>query len=153
MKKASKSLELADRLTNLADLHTRMAQSGYPIRVQADLRLGQAWDGQVKASVTIADLGVTDIRGLLPLLEDDAIWANWLGDALLASHLIDFEKFVASLPPECYEKIVGLFRHRCYGLTFLPWRKPIEAVFSLHISRVRDAINDELNAAAAEGGA
>jgi len=149
--KKPKSLELTEQLKDLVDLHTLLARSGYPIRVEAESRMGSAldWDGSLKASIKITDLGSTDIRRSLPLLQGDRVWVNWLGEAMLTSHLVAFELFIASLSADCYKKVVDLYRHNGYGFD-LPPEAPDVAVFRLHISRVRDLINDDLKAAAAE---
>lgn len=152
-----------------ASLLLHLARGRYPVRLVATtfkhhspppppadwagdgMDEGVRWHGDLSATVNQPDLGVSVgfIRSCRPLLDEKRELTDWLGEALLAARLDDFEAYIAGLPPDDWQFAARAHRHRYWGLHL--YEDPYQFAFLCHVSRIYQVLNDRLLQAAAEG--
>lgn len=133
-------------LEQYLDLQGRLTRQDYPIII-AKYR-SDPWLGDLTSTVRLRDLGLDEIGDALgDLLRRGTTLVDELGTTMLQSHTTDFGDFVAALPSSDYKALTMRYRHKHYGLQF-----DGDAMgFTLHLSAVRDAINEALSQAVTEG--
>jgi hypothetical protein len=99
-------------------------QDGKPLR-QCGLLVSEndRWEGDITATVSLRDLKVADeIYGALSplLMEPGYQLVDLLGQALLQSHLGDFEMFSTHIAFSAWKRACAASIHRHYGLTYVP---------------------------------
>jgi hypothetical protein len=132
-------------------------QDGKPLR-QCGLIVSDndKWEGDLIAALSLRDLQMDNdyYWSLSPLLHE---WGPHLvdlwGEAVLKSHLGDFEMFSTHVAPAAWERACTKSIHRHYGLTFVSEEddKPSSLRFVLHASAIAAAVNKRLQRAAEEG--
>ena len=173
------TLEKFEILGRYAEVLGRLCSSQYPLaitvgvetddplRIKAQdgkslnqcafvVREDDRWNGNIVVTVTLRDLQLeqTHIWSLSDWLRECGPYpANLLGEALLTSHLAEFEKFSAHIAPEVWERVCTNARHTRYGLVLLPedYEGAASMRFQFHVSAILGAMNDRLKKAAEEG--
>jgi len=147
---------ISELLPRYGDLFKALARSDYVIKISVEPRgedtpeqYFRQWDGLILVTVALSEINYsyTRIRKVIPLLLRGRYWVDHLGQAVLFSHIPEFEKFVADLSVQEYSSAAeaGLLGHH-YGLTLQPWSdtEPERLEFSLHLSAVAAALNEEM---------
>jgi hypothetical protein len=113
-----------------------------------------SWDGDLTATVHVRDLEIDEdhMWSVSPLLSGGVI--DLLGDAVVMSHLGDFEEFSTHIAPLAWERTCMSYIHRHYGLTLLPSDDgEVPGLrFQFHASVVSRAVNAKLKRAVEEAG-
>lgn len=132
-------------------------QDGKPLE-QCDLVVqdGDHWDGDIVVTVLASDLNLDrdHIWSLSPWLhERDNYFVDILGEAVLMSHLTDFEAFSAHVAPSAWERGCLSAIHRHYGLALFQNGDDEAASlrFQLHASTIAAVLNQQLLEAADQG--
>jgi hypothetical protein len=114
------------------------------------------WEGDVLATVLLRDLQLDDdyIWPLAPLLKRGSDLVDLWGEALLQSHLDDFERFSTHVAPSAWERGCTNAVHGHFGLTLMAEDddEPQCLLFKLHASAIAGAVNERLKRAAEQGG-
>jgi len=133
------------------------AQNGKPIK-ECGLIISDAdsWNGDLVATVRIRDLQLDEdhLWSLTPLLDErPGGVVDLLGDAILWSHLEDFEEFSTHIAPLVCERECLNAIHRHYGLILEPQDgNELAALrFQFHASAIAAAVNQRLLRAAEQG--
>jgi hypothetical protein len=111
------------------------------------------WEGDLQATVLLQDLQLDDdyLRPLVAVLKRGSDLVDRWGEALLQSHLGDFEEFSTHVAPSAWERGCTHSVHRHYGLTLVDDDEPARLCFQLHASAIVSASNKRLQQAAEEG--
>jgi hypothetical protein len=171
-------IDLAEILHRYAVLLARLSARAYPLAVsvkidtpdpsRVDAQDGKtikqcgliitekdSWNGDLTAIVRVRDLGLDEdhTRPLSPLLDSSSDVVDLLGDAVVMSHLADFEEFSTHIAPLAWERACTSYIHRHYGLA---WVSSDEGElpgmeFQFHASVVFKAVNVKLKRAAEDG--
>ena len=147
---------ISELLPRYGDLYRALARSDYAIRIALEPHgedtpeeYFRQWDGLILGTVALSEISFsfTRIRTLIPLLLLGRDWVDHLGQAVLFSHLPDFEKFIAdiSVTEYCSAAEVGCQGHH-YGLTLQPWSdsEPERLEFLMHLTVVAAAVNEQM---------
>ena len=111
------------------------------------------FSGLVAATVRYSDLGICPsfMRSMRPLLREDPVWVDVLGEALISAKMVEFQKFSVTIEPSTWKRATS--SHRCthMGLTLLPpdVSRGFRLRFDFHISGVARALDREMQLAAA----
>jgi hypothetical protein len=111
------------------------------------------FDGTVIATVEYKDLGLKPhwVRSILPLLREDAIFCDVIGESLLAAKMHEFERFSLMFEPSTWRRVVQQQNCRHFGLQVVPpdAESGHRLRLQFHISGVARALNREMLLAAA----
>ncbi|MGA2137541.1 MAG: hypothetical protein ABSH14_01640 [Verrucomicrobiia bacterium] len=113
------------------------------------------FDGTVIATVEYKDLGLKPhwVRSILPLLREDPLYSDVLGETLLAAKMNEFERFSLMFEPSTWKRVVQEQNCRHFGLVIVPpdtdggYRLRLQ----FHVSGISRALNREMMLAAADG--
>ena len=106
------------------------------------------FSGLVAATVRYSDLGICPsfMRSMRPLLREDPLWVDVLGEALISAKMVEFQKFSVTIEPSTWKRVTSAHRCTHIGLTLLP---SDGLALNFHISALSRALNREMLLAAA----